>query len=147
MAGDPLKAWVFEKRVTLVGDAAHTHGGAFAAGGSLAIDDAYAMLLALQTAWPPAVAQSRKPSEKELARFFRLYEATRKPHIDKILGAVHLQVIGRKPKIGNLETDEMLQERIDNRPDPSWISEHDVEATFRSVLRRDTEEFLSQPML
>ncbi|KKA16259.1 hypothetical protein T310_10161 [Rasamsonia emersonii CBS 393.64] len=47
-AGDPLPTWTFGSRVTLVGDAAHTHGGAFAAGGSLALDDAYALALAFR---------------------------------------------------------------------------------------------------
>lgn len=139
MAGRPLDTWTFSQRVTLAGDAAHTHGGAFAAGGSLAIDDAYALFLALNHVWPAAVAKSRKPTIEQLAEVFRLYEATRKPHIDKILGAVHLQVIGQKPKTenlegGNTETDEMLEERVRNRPDPSWISEHDVESAFQMAL-------------
>ena len=82
------------------------------------------------------MAKSRKPPVEQLAEVFRLYEATRKPHIDKILGAVHLQVIGHKPNMENddIETDEMLEERVRNRPDPSWISEHDVESTFQNVI-------------
>ncbi|KAJ5506353.1 Monooxygenase FAD-binding [Penicillium expansum] len=132
MAGRPLDTWTFSQRPTHM-------GGAFAAGGSLAIDDAYALFLALNHVWPAAVAKSRKPTIEQLAEVFRLYEATRKPHIDKILGAVHLQVIGQKPKTenlegGNTETDEMLEERVRNRPDPSWISEHDVESAFQMAL-------------
>ncbi|PWY76009.1 FAD/NAD(P)-binding domain-containing protein, partial [Aspergillus sclerotioniger CBS 115572] len=38
-SGDSLSTWVLASQVTLIGDAAHTHGGAFAAGGSLALDD------------------------------------------------------------------------------------------------------------
>ncbi|EXJ77442.1 hypothetical protein A1O3_09668 [Capronia epimyces CBS 606.96] len=48
LAGAPLDTWVFGSRVTLVGDAAHTHGGAHAAGGSLALDDAWALYLAFR---------------------------------------------------------------------------------------------------
>jgi 2-polyprenyl-6-methoxyphenol hydroxylase-like FAD-dependent oxidoreductase len=32
-ADDAISTWVFKDRVTLVGDAAHVHGGAFAVGG------------------------------------------------------------------------------------------------------------------
>ncbi|KAG9788873.1 hypothetical protein KCU88_g1632, partial [Aureobasidium melanogenum] len=49
VAGSALDQWSFQDRVTLLGDAAHTHGGAFAAGASLAIDDAYTLQWVLPT--------------------------------------------------------------------------------------------------
>ncbi len=136
MAGRPLETWVFANRVTLAGDAAHTHGGAFAAGGSLAIDDAYALSLALEHVWPAASAHLRKPTDEELEAVFRLYEATRKPHINKIIAAASQQVIGNKAKIepNEAQAEESLAQRVDNRPDPSWISEHDVEKAFQAAV-------------
>ncbi|OKL59951.1 hypothetical protein UA08_04936 [Talaromyces atroroseus] len=137
MAGSPLDTWVFANRVTLAGDAAHTHGGAFAAGGSLAIDDAYALSLALEHVWPAASAHLRKPTDEELAAVFRLYEATRKPHINKIMAAASQQVIGNKAKSApdETQTEKFLRQRVDSRPDPSWISEHDVEKAFQTAVR------------
>ncbi|KAL2786667.1 hypothetical protein BJX66DRAFT_341986 [Aspergillus keveii] len=108
-AGDALETWVFGSRVTLVGDAAHAHGGAFAAGGSLALDDAFALAL-----------------------------ACRSPHTDRLLKTVHGQLdASRKvgPAVSPEEEDARLLERMRNRPDTVWLSEHDVEAEFAAVLQ------------
>lgn len=44
-AGQGLESWVLsDGRITLAGDAAHAHSDAFAAGGSLVVDDAWALL-------------------------------------------------------------------------------------------------------
>ncbi|EOD46331.1 putative salicylate hydroxylase protein [Neofusicoccum parvum UCRNP2] len=64
----PLPSYTFLRgRVALIGDAAHPHGGAFATGGSLAIDDAYALSLALFSLFPVGSGRAR-PSPEELAR-------------------------------------------------------------------------------
>ncbi|KAF7558508.1 hypothetical protein G7046_g5647 [Stylonectria norvegica] len=135
-AGPALDTWSFANRVTLVGDAAHTHGGAFAAGGSLAIDDAYALSLALNHVWPASSAGKRKPSAAEIGEIFRIYEATRRPHVNKLLGVVHKAVVGQKATVekGKIETDEQLRERVRARMDPWWINEHDVEGAFRAAV-------------
>ncbi|KPM39404.1 hypothetical protein AK830_g7147 [Neonectria ditissima] len=135
-AGAALETWSFSNRITLIGDAAHTHGGAFAAGGSLAIDDAYALHLALNYVWPPSSSQSAKPTKSQIAEIFAIYEATRKPHLNKILGIVHKSLAGQKATVerGKTETDEQLQERVLQRMDPWWISEHDVDGAFREAI-------------
>lgn len=135
MAGKSLETYVFSNRVALIGDAAHTHGGAFAAGGSLAIDDAYCFSLALNHVFP--INASRKPDKKELAKVFKLYERTRQPHINKIMDLVHSLIAKQKEKvdISKTETDEGLRERIISRPDPAWISEHDVKAAFDRTVK------------
>ncbi|KFY13697.1 hypothetical protein V491_06325 [Pseudogymnoascus sp. VKM F-3775] len=117
MAGKALETYVFSNRVTLIGDAAHTHGGAFAAGGSLAIDDAYCFSLALNHVFP--INANRKPDKKELAKAFKLLIAKQKEKVD----------------ISRTETDEGLRERIISRPDPAWISEHDVKAAFDRTVK------------
>ncbi|CAH0038017.1 unnamed protein product [Clonostachys solani] len=136
-AADPLETWSFHDRIVLVGDAAHGHGGAFAAGGSLAINDAHALSLALFHVWPPS-ASSRKPSAAELHRVFEIYQATRKPQVDRLLESVHQSVAGRRVKTdsGSEETDEQLRKRVSERMDPYWVAEHDVEAAFEAVVAK-----------
>lgn len=130
MAGAALEAWTFENRVALIGDAAHTHGGAFASGGSLAIDDAYCFSLALRHIFPPAATE--KPSPKRLAQAFKLYQDTRLPHANRILQKVHEARAAQKASVarGKTETDGQLRARVSSRFDPSWIGEHRVEAAF-----------------
>uniref|UniRef100_A0A8H7KBX7 FAD-binding domain-containing protein n=1 Tax=Bionectria ochroleuca TaxID=29856 RepID=A0A8H7KBX7_BIOOC len=135
-AGGPLKTWAFKNRVTLVGDAAHTHGGAFAAGGSLAINDAHALGLALNHVWPASSYNGEKPTAEQIASIFQVYENTRKPHVDKILGVVHKAIAGQRASVekGKVETDEQLRQRVANRMNPWWISEHDVEEAFQKAI-------------
>ncbi|KAE8307915.1 hypothetical protein BDV41DRAFT_581947 [Aspergillus transmontanensis] len=141
VAGAPLDQWTFFDRVALLGDAAHTHGGAFAAGGSLAIDDAYCFSLALFYIFPPTATE--KPSPEKLKDVFRLYEATRKSHVDKVLRKVHEVIKDQKKSVerGSTETDDELRERVRTRFDPWWISEHDVEAAFWGSVKK--LEFIS----
>ncbi|KAJ9138243.1 Fungal transcriptional regulatory protein, N-terminal [Pleurostoma richardsiae] len=150
MAGDPLETWVFANRVTLVGDAAHTHGGAFAAGGSLAIDDAYALSLALHHVWPPSSTYTRKPTPKQLETMFKIYERTRKPHISKVMTLAQHQIIGKKASEERtpIDTEDQLLEFVRKRPDTAWISEHDVEAAFRAAVAEFGElgELASEPV-
>ncbi|KAL2859863.1 uncharacterized protein BJX67DRAFT_386548 [Aspergillus lucknowensis] len=130
-AGDALKTWVFKSRVTLVGDAAHAHGGAFAAGGSLALDDAFALALAFRH-----VRLNRASlTPGAITRALYLYEKTRQPHTDRLLRIVHGQIDSKPagPPGSVEEEDESLINRIRGRPDTEWLSEHDVEAAFAAV--------------
>ncbi|KAB8263022.1 hypothetical protein BDV32DRAFT_146813 [Aspergillus pseudonomiae] len=129
-AGEPLTTWVLDSRVTLVGDAAHTHGGAFAAGGSLAIDDAYALFLAFQHTLGSCRAQ--KPERHEIRNALGLYDETRRPHTERLL-AIVLKGIGAQAT--NTDSDEILVERVRNKPNTTWLSEHDVEKAFQGVLQ------------
>ncbi|SPO06349.1 related to salicylate 1-monooxygenase [Cephalotrichum gorgonifer] len=135
-AAHAIDSWVLgDGRVTLAGDAAHAHGGAFAAGGSLAIDDAWAFAASILEVFPATTtAPSRIPSETDIARALRLYEKTRKEHTDRVLRTVHQGNRKKVARVGKVETDEELRARMKSREDPSWIHEHDVEATFLSVL-------------
>jgi salicylate hydroxylase len=136
LAGAPLSTYVFQNRITLLGDAAHTHGGGFAAGGSLAIDDAYAFSLALKHVFPYDARQ--KPTVEQLGRALKLYEATRKGHVTRLLELVHKGSSGQKENIekSRTETEEALVKRLKGRPNTVWISEHDVEKTFWETVRR-----------
>lgn len=128
-----LNTWILgDGRITVAGDAAHAHGGSFAAGGSLALDDAWAFSAAIQDVFPANGDRISNPSGDDIAKALRLYEKTRKPHTDKVMAIVHqlnekrLELL----QLGITQTDEDLRARMKNRYDPSWVHEHDVQRAF-----------------
>ena len=135
-AASGLETWVLGNgRVTLAGDAAHAHGGAFAAGGSLALDDAWAFAASIRHVFPEGLAT--QPTESQIRRALRLYGGTRKAHTDKVIRVVHEGNLKTLARIGVKETDEQLKSRMKNRYDPTWIHEHDVVATFEQARASD----------
>lgn len=144
MTGAGLDKWSFNDRVTLLGDAAHTHGGTYAAGASLAIDDAYALYLALRAVFAEASPITEPVSSQQIGRALKLYEETRRPHAARLINEVHAGLDKRAARIkveqdtGVAETDEAFRARTALR-DGVWLFEHDVEAAFRKVLLRDVE--------
>ncbi|KAK3630268.1 hypothetical protein LTR56_017556 [Elasticomyces elasticus] len=133
-AAQSLDTWVYgQGRVSFAGDAAHAHGGAFAAGGSLALDDASAFASAIFHVYPRGSPQ--KPSRSQLEAALRLYERTRKPHTDRVLAVVHEGNRMKVESLGQTETDEQLRQRMQSRGDTSWLHEHDVEAAFSRALQ------------
>ncbi|TVY37530.1 6-hydroxynicotinate 3-monooxygenase [Lachnellula subtilissima] len=133
-SGSSLSTWVFGSRATLIGDAAHAHGGAHATGGSLAIDDAYCLSLALLSIFP--FTATRRPSSREIETALRLYEATRKPHAERLLNKVHAANSAKAAKVGNPEGDEELRARAAKGSDTNWLHEHDVEKAFKETKMR-----------
>jgi salicylate hydroxylase len=126
--------------VTLIGDAAHAHGGAFATGGSLAIDDAYALYLSMKYVFP--ISAIRKPSAQEITQSLRLYEATRKPHAEKLLKVVHAVNAAKIENIRNgvIETDEQLRARAARGSNMGWLHEYDVIKAFEETMRLDGQD-------
>jgi salicylate hydroxylase len=145
--GDPLPTWTFGSRVTLVGDAAHTHGGAFAAGGSLALDDAYALSLAFRHVFSSSTSSTSRGSfstttTHKIAKALELYDRTRRPHAERLLKIVFSSVsYNRSDQTARSEDEEnaALIKRMTNRADTTWLTEHDVEETFRTVVEKDAE--------
>ncbi|OKL59949.1 hypothetical protein UA08_04934 [Talaromyces atroroseus] len=135
--GVPLKSMTFHGRVVLIGDAGHTHGGAFAAGGALAINDAHALALALTHVWR-AENQSRL-SAHQLAQGLDLFDKTRRPHVNRLIELVQRitepPLDAPKPAETAEESDEDFRKMISSMGDENWIAEHDVEAAFQAVLR------------
>ncbi|TQW06380.1 monooxygenase-like protein [Cordyceps javanica] len=134
-AGPSLSTWLPAPRVALLGDAAHTHGGAFAAGGSLALDDALALGLALRYVFEsrPEVAALQLA---EIQHALTLYDRTRQPHAAKLLSIIHNAPQKTQSPDDNEEADdESLIMRLKSRPDLTWLSEHDVEAAFAKTVR------------
>ncbi|PTB35538.1 uncharacterized protein TrAFT101_009421 [Trichoderma asperellum] len=131
-AGESLQTWVPVARVTLVGDAAHTHGGSFAAGGSLALDDSLALGLAFKHAFP--YGGFSFPQEN-IQQALALYDQTRRPHTARLLSIVHSLMNRKVPTFATPEEeDEALRTRMKSRPDLLWLSEHDVEEAFNQVV-------------
>lgn len=137
-AAHGLDSWVLgDGKVTLAGDAAHAHGGAFAAGGSLAIDDAWAFAASIQHVFP--VSSTKLPSDADIAQALKLYERTRKAHTDRVLETVHRGNKAKVARIGKVESEDELRARMKSRTDVAWIHEHDVQTAFRDALRADAE--------
>jgi salicylate hydroxylase len=137
---ESLPTWVFGDRAVLIGDAAHAHGGAYATGGSLAIDDAYAIYLFLLSVFP--VTATCKPSGAEIRKALELYEATRKPHADRLLKMAHTASEAKTEQIrtGKLETDMELRARARKGSNTNWLHEHDVVKAFEETLRRSSHD-------
>lgn len=133
-----LDTWILGGgRVTLAGDAAHAHGGAFAAGGSLALDDAWAFAAAVGRVFRSGTGSTRPGAGlagEDVARALGIYEKTRKPHTDHVMKVVDEMNEKKVARLGHAQTDEDLRARMKNRYDPGWIHEHDVESAFRRAL-------------
>ncbi|PYH98946.1 FAD/NAD(P)-binding domain-containing protein [Aspergillus ellipticus CBS 707.79] len=125
--GDALSTWVLAPRVTLIGDAAHTHGGAFAAGGSLALDDA----LTLGLAFAHVFKATQTLSETDIQTALELYSQARQPHTARLLRIVHGQI---NINSNQSDAENTLLSRLQNRPNTVWLSEHDAEAAFAATL-------------
>lgn len=135
-AGSALSTWLPAPRVALLGDAAHTHGGAFAAGGSLALNDALALGLALRHALGSRAAATDSGLRlAEIQHALTLYDRTRQPHVTKLLDIIHAAPAQTRPAFASAEAEnEALIARFKNRPDLTWLSEHDVEAAFKKTV-------------
>ncbi|KAH0359924.1 monooxygenase, partial [Aureobasidium melanogenum] len=131
--GGFLDTYEFGGRVVLVGDAAHSHGGALAANASLGIDDAYCLYMSLLERVP---SDGRlKLGTEELQQSLRFYDAVRRPHCEKVLKVTHGMYAMTNERLwggGEEETDEQLKEKLRTRPYADWIHEYDVEAAFRA---------------
>jgi len=132
---------VFGSRATLIGDAAHAHGGAYATGGSLAIDDAYCLYLSLLSVFP--LTATKKPTLEDIGKALNLYEATRKPHAERLLQKVRAANKAKATKFETPEGDNELRARAAKGSDTTWLHEHEVEKAFEDTLRRSGQQFPS----
>ncbi|KAL7931364.1 FAD/NAD(P)-binding domain-containing protein [Trichoderma chlorosporum] len=133
-AGDALPSWIPASRVTFVGDAAHTHGGSFAAGGSLALDDSLALGLAFKHVFSSGTL-NLPFSQGNIRQAFSLYDQTRRPHTARLLSIVHGLISRKAPTYATAEEeDAALRARMKSRPNLQWLSEHDVERAFARVV-------------
>lgn len=123
----------------MIGDAAHAHGGAHATGGSLAIEDAYTLSLAIFSVFPLSSSGERRGvGSRELEGALRLYEEVRKPHAERLLAKVYKanEVKLGRLREGRVESDEELRMRAGKGSDTAWLHEHDVVKAFEDVVKR-----------
>ncbi|KAJ3717278.1 FAD/NAD-P-binding domain-containing protein [Lentinula guzmanii] len=137
-------------RIALIGDAFHPHGGALAAGGSLAIDDSIALFLSLQHVQQLSLSPSsnllgsdtqvpRKLSTAELSHALNLYASTRLPHVGKVFDVVE-QMRRSAAKPGKTVDPRKWAK---NKKDVVWLHEHDVHLAFINALNSE-HAYLSQ---
>lgn len=131
--GDARPNRVFGSQVTIVGDAAHAHGDAFAAGGSLALDDSLALGLAFKEVFSSSKATF---SNENINKAFGLYSQTRQPHTARLLGIVRSQIDKKGTIFATHEEEVALVARMTGRPSTEWLLEHGVEAAFTAVVER-----------
>ena len=140
--GSFLDTYEFGGRVVLVGDAAHSHGGALAANASLGIDDAYCLYLSFLEKVSPSGRLDLRA--EELQQVLRLYVDIRKPHCEKVLRVVHAMYDGNNKRLWGggeeEETEEQLREKLRKRPYAEWIHEYDVETAFEDARNRSLHE-------
>lgn len=140
--GPKLDTWTFADRVVLIGDAAHAHGGAFGAGASLAIDDAYTLYLALRAVFPQALPISRPIPRSHIGLALDLYESVRRPHAARVLDIVlqdRQKQFARNEGLkaaGKEESDQDFRERMKGRKGAAWLHEHNVEKAFQEAITR-----------
>lgn len=141
-AAKELDSWVLgHGRVTLAGDAAHAHGGAFAAGGSLAINDAWAFAQSVLHYLPARGDWRVSLDDSGVSKILALYERTRKAHTDRVQRTVQQRNQFLVDQIKTKQTDEELRQKMKSRGDLAWVHEHDVEAAFaRAKLELDQPE-------
>ncbi|KAJ3905854.1 FAD/NAD-P-binding domain-containing protein [Lentinula edodes] len=143
-------------RIVLLGDAFHPHGGALAAGGSLAIDDSIALFLALQhvqqSSTPSTSSSSssdvlsnsrsieasarRRLSTSELSHALDLYASARLPHSSRVFGVVE-RMRENVAKPGRLWDEEKIQEWARDKKEVVWLHEHDVHKAFVDALNSE----------
>lgn len=135
--GGFLETYEFGGRVVLVGDAAHSHGGALAANASLGIDDSYCLYLSLLK---QISSEGRLIlGAKELQKSLRLYDTVRRPHCEKVLRVTHAMYAMNNDRLwggGEEEMDEQLREKLRTRPYAEWIHEYNVVDAFIDASQR-----------
>ncbi|KAJ3930802.1 MAG: FAD/NAD-P-binding domain-containing protein [Lentinula lateritia] len=145
---------VYAGRIVLLGDAFHPHGGAFAAGGSLAIDDSIALFLSLQhvqqqSSTPSTSSSSdassdsrskvsarRRLSTSKLSHALDLYASTRLPHTGRVFSVVE-RMRDSVAKPGRVWDEEKIQEWARDKKEVVWLHEHDVHRAFVDALNSE----------
>ncbi|KAL2202419.1 salicylate 1-monooxygenase [Sarocladium strictum] len=144
-AAKELDTWVLgDGRVTLGGDAAHAHGGAYAAGGSLAINDAWAFAQSVLH-YIPATSTSVILDDQTSTKVLTLYEQTRKPHTDRVQRTVQQRNKFLVDQVKKTQTDEQLRKAMSKRDHLSWLHEHDVETAFAKAIAEQSVSPAIQP--
>ena len=121
-------------------------GGAFAVGGSLAIEDAYALSLTLSHALslPSSSSSTTPPTSRHdlLSLALSQYSSLRSAHVQRVVEAANSvrAAKDRRNDLGLKMTEEEIRESVRERVGTEWIAENDVEELFREMLAREEEE-------
>lgn len=72
--------------------------------------------------------------DKDIETALELYSQDRQPHTERLLRIVHNQITNDHSDTGNLDAEEKLLFRLQNRANTAWLSEHDAEAAFAATV-------------
>jgi salicylate hydroxylase len=119
-------------RVVFIGDAAHPHGGAFAAGGTCSVEDAYTVMRAVDHVQQKA--QVGRLSREELADAFDIYNECRYAHTLRVMKAAEAVRAERRANAGRRLSDEEIKENAMKRGYFNWLALNDTEGVFQKVV-------------
>lgn len=127
-------------------------GGAFAVGGSLAIEDAFALSLFLSSSLPPAslpipstltpspptTPPSRRPS---LSHALSQFSLLRTPHLQRVVADANAFRASkdRRNDLGLKMTEEEIRKAVLERVGTEWIGENDVEGQWKEMIAAEEE--------
>lgn len=135
----------------LIGDAGHPHGGAFAAGGTMGIEDGYTLGLCLGhafscTHWTesdpgsgssPASGAGAGVGVSVQARIRWAWDAFNKirhGHVTRLIQAAEILRARRRADEGTLLEDEEIVRRVHARQNVGWLAENDTEGNAKRVM-------------
>ncbi|KAL7423383.1 hypothetical protein Q5752_002686 [Cryptotrichosporon argae] len=112
-------------RAVLIGDAGHPHGGAFAAGGTMGVEDGYTLGLCVAAAAERGL---------ELDWAWDVFNACRLDHVNRLVAAATQLREQRREREGRLLGDDEIERIVHARNDVKWLADNDAEAVFRRTL-------------
>ncbi|RDX47586.1 salicylate hydroxylase [Lentinus brumalis] len=124
-SGPQLESIVRYGSVALLGDASHPFAGAFGAGASFALEDAWTLAQAVSYALRNGLP---------VAEALRLFDETRSPYCSRLYDELRSMAAATE-KGKHLPWDERVMDRIEERwGDFEWIFSYDVEAAWNETL-------------
>lgn len=134
--GPALPSHVFgDGRVVLIGDAGHPHGGAYAAGGTMSVEDAYTLYRALDHAQRSDSAGPRRRLDRTALRWaFGTFDAARITHTTRVIDLANETRRKRERNRGVKAPDDVLRAGVATRPDVSFLANNDTKAVIERTI-------------
>lgn len=129
--GPALPSHVFgDGRVVLIGDAGHPHGGAYAAGGTMSVEDAYTLYRALDH----AQTAGRRLDRHALRWAFDTFDKARIKHTTRVIDLANETRRKRERNKGVKPSDDVLRASVATRPNVSFLANNDTKATIERTI-------------
>lgn len=135
--GPTLPSLTVGGRVALLGDAGHCHGGAFAAGGTLAIEDGYTLGLCVDEVAQRAALEGRPMEGNDIATALSLFDKCRLRHVNRLVAAAHSLRDRRAQKDNHVASEAEINAYVTTHADVAWLADNDAEAVFDQVVANE----------